>query len=128
MKETLYESIYVFSKEVPKFIGNLIASEYMRLRPYACEALNPCYKEWNTNFGDHEVSEDDELADYGGTEYCNYISTKARDVLKQVNKEHPSPIIKLDVDEISDIIAKFKIDRNVIMTLELRPIEVEVKD
>ena len=43
------------------FLKDYILKEFVRLRNIACDELNKHYEEWNTEFGDHEVPEDDEL-------------------------------------------------------------------
>ena len=116
----LYKAVGDFNKKVPKFIKNKIENEYFRLRHYACNAINPHFKEWNEEFGDVEPFEGDPLKDYGGTEYCKFIRRKEREIIKQVNKEHKSWIIKLDIDEIGDIIARTRIG-GVVMTMEFEP-------
>lgn len=120
-EEVYYRAKFIFSKRLPRFIEKSISSEYLRLREYAVQELNPCFPKWNSEFTEPKASEDDELAEYGGTAYCEYIREKMRVILEQVNKNHPSKIIKLDTDEIGDIIAKTRIG-NITMTLELEPI------
>lgn len=120
-EQVYYRARFIFSKSLPKFIEKSISSEYLRLREYAVRELNPCFQKWNSEFTGPKPSEDDKLAEYGGTVYCEYIREKMRTVLEQVNKTHPSKIIKLDADEIGDIIAKTKIG-NITMTLELEPV------
>ena len=114
MNETYYKPIYIFNKKIPKAIEHLI---------YACEALNPNFEKWNTEYSGPEASQDDELADYGGTAYCEYITAKEREVLKRVNKEHPSLIIKLDVDKIGDVCAKSRVG-GITMSLTLKPVTI----
>lgn len=99
---------FVFSKRIPKILESLMIREYMRMRTHAVDALNPNYEKWNAEFGDIELREDDELADFGGKEYCEYICEKTRDVLKQVNRKYHSWIIELDVSKVGDIIARSK--------------------
>lgn len=85
------------------FLKDYILKEFVRLRNIACDELNPHYEEWNTEFGDHEVPEDDELKDWGGTEYCNFIRSKQDPILAAVNEKHSKGIIELYSDEICDI-------------------------
>ena len=121
MKTVCYKAYFIFNKKVPKIVEKIISIEFLRLRHYAAEALNPHYKEWNSEFTGPEPSEDDSLAEYGGTAYCEFIREKERTVLRKVNMAHPSKIIELDTDEIGDIIAKTKIG-NMTMSMELEPI------
>lgn len=125
MYELLFRAKFVFNKKLPKFIEKAIIREYERLRPYAVDALNPHYDGWNTNFGVREVDINDRLYDYGGTDYCNYIVLKAKEVIKQVNKDHPSSLITLDVDKIGDVIARCKFAKDVVMHLYLIPVKEE---
>lgn len=85
------------------FLKNIIQNEYVRLRNIACDALNPHYEEWNAEFGDHDIPEDDELRDWGGTEYCNFIRSKQEVILQEVNKKYSKGIVELCSDEICDI-------------------------
>lgn len=84
-------------------LDKLITSEFMRLRNIACDKLNPHYEEWNAEFGDHDVPEDDELKNWGGTEYCNFIRSKQEPILQEVNKKYAKGLIELYCDEICDI-------------------------
>ncbi len=122
-EQVYYRARFVFSKSLPKFIEKAISSEYLRLREYAVRELNPCYPKWNSEFTGPKASENDKLAEYGGTAYCEYIREKTRTVLEQVNKNHPSNLIKLDADEIGDIVAKTRIG-DITMTLELEPVNI----
>lgn len=85
-----------------------IKSEFVRLRNIACDELNPHYEEWNTEFGDHDVPEDDELKEYGGTEYCNFIRSKQEPILQAINKKHSHGLVELCSDEICDICGLIK--------------------
>lgn len=90
--------------ESRKFLTDYILSEFVRLRNIACDELNKHYEEWNAEFGDHNVPEDDELKKWGGTEYCNFIRSKQDPILKAVNEKHArNSIIELYSDEICDI-------------------------
>lgn len=84
-------------------LEELIKSEFVRLRNIACDELNQHYEEWNTEFGDHDVPEDDELKNWGGTKYCNFIRSKQEPILQEVNKKHSKGIVELYSDEICDI-------------------------
>ena len=50
MKTVYYKAYFIFSKKVPKIVENIISREFLRLRHFAAEALNPHYKEWNSEF------------------------------------------------------------------------------
>lgn len=92
------------------FLKNMIESEYMRLRNIACDELNPHYEEWNTEFGfdKYSIPEDDELKDWGGTEYCNFIRSKQEPILQAINKKHSNGLVELCCDEICDICGLIK--------------------
>ena len=109
MKQVRYRAEFIFSKKIPRFFEGIISREYLRLREYAIQELNQHFQKWNSEFTEPESSKDDKLAEYGGTAYCEYIREKIRTVLEQVNKKHPSKIIKLDAGEIGNIIAKTRI-------------------
>ena len=125
MATMFYEAIGVYNRDdIPKSIKDSIEKEYFRLRHYACEAINPHFEEWNEEFGDVNPAEDDPLKDYGGTEYCKFIQKKEKKIIKQVNRKHRSLLIKLDIDEIGDIIARTRIG-NIVMTMEFKPVKIE---
>lgn len=92
------------------FLKNRIHSEYVRLRNIACEELNPHYEEWNKEFNldKYSIPEDDELKEYGGTEYCNFIRSKQEPILQAINKKHSHGIVELCCDEICDICGLIK--------------------
>lgn len=87
------------------FLKNIIQNEYVRLRNIACDELNPHYEEWNKEFDldNYSIPEDDELKEWGGTEYCNFIRSKQEVILQEVNKKHAKGIVELCSDEICDI-------------------------
>lgn len=124
MDRMLYQAKFVFSKEMPKFVENFISKQFMNLREYGCRALNPHYEEWNAEFNSvpHKIDENDELKDWGGKEYLDFITKKERKVLAQVNKEHPLGLVELDVDEIGDMIGRCKFNRDITVTLNLIPV------
>ncbi|MBO7451362.1 MAG: hypothetical protein J6U54_13440 [Clostridiales bacterium] len=125
MSEMILQAKFIFSKEVMDVIKSFVQAEFMRVRNFACEALNPHYEEWNNEFESipHTIDENDELKDWGGTEYCKFITKKMRGVLAQVNKEHPSRLVELDTDETADIIARCKFDRSITVSLVLIPVK-----
>ena len=121
--ETLYKPIFTFSKEISDFRKEYAIGIFMHIRPYAVKELNPRYDEWNRNFEHSEIPEDDELKEYGGTKYCKYIQEKTREVLeKEINKCLIFNTWKFDCDEIGDIILRHKFDKDLTMTLELKPV------
>lgn len=113
---------FIFSKKVPKFVENLMEKEFRRLRPYAVDALNPNFDKWNSEYDARLTGRNKEETEENWTRYLKYINSKQREVLKQVNKAHPSALIKLDVDEDGDISARSRLG-NVLMTMHLIPID-----
>ena len=113
MEDTKYTFTVKFLYDDKKFqeameshniLDKLITSEFVRLRNIACDELNQHYEEWNTEFGDHEVPEDDELKNWGGTEYCNFIRSKHDPILNAVNEKYArNSVVELYSDEICDI-------------------------
>lgn len=120
--DRLFKAEFVFSKRIPKFVKDILIDEYVRLRGFACEALNPKYDKWNAEFKSVKIDENDGLIDFGGTEYCKFICQKSREVLREVNATHPSKFIYLDVDEVGDIVAKTK-DDSLTVSIILVPYE-----
>ena len=123
--ETLYKPIFLFSKDIPHFSQQLAIYLFMYSRKFAVEALNPMYEKWNeefNNLGEYVIDENDELKDYGGTKYCEFIRNKSREVLKRVNKKHPVTNWELDCDEICDIVFRHKKDKDLTLTMELQPV------
>lgn len=87
------------------FLKIAIQNEYVKLHNIACNELNPHYKEWNKEFNldSYSIPDNDELKEYGGTEYCKFIRNKQEAILQAVNKKHSSGIIELCSDEICNI-------------------------
>lgn len=117
-----YTLKFNFNKEAPNWLKETMQKEFMMLRPYACKALNPKYDKWNEEFGDTNVSDDDELADYGGSEYCKFICKKSRKVLEKVNKKHPMTFTKIDVDEVGDLVG-VNTKTGTVMHMTLHPLK-----
>lgn len=122
MDTMLFKPIFTTSKKIPILMKELMTKEYVRLRNEAVEALNPNFEKWNSEYTGPEADEDDELKEYGGTEYCEYIRSKMRPVLKRINDSHRSSIIIIDTDEVGDLVAKSKIG-DVTMTVRLIPVK-----
>ena len=112
----LCKVIYDFSKGTPKFIRHYMSKEFMRMRPFAVKALNPCFDKWNSEYSGTEPGPD--IWSDQAKEYNNYICDKMRVVLDTVNKEH-SKAFYIDVDEIGDLICRSKLNKNWYLTLEL---------
>ena len=87
------------------FLKEYIESEYVRLRNIACDELNPHYEEWNKefDFDAYTIPDDDELKEYGGTKYCNFIRSKQEPILQEINKKYSHGSVELYCDEICDI-------------------------
>lgn len=103
--ETTYKVRFHYDNpalEKANALRQLVESEYMRLRNIACDELNPHYDKWNEEFGDNEVDEHDELKDFGGTKYCNFIRRKQDDILKKINKREAT-FVRLYSTEVCDI-------------------------
>ena len=115
MIEDYYTAEWEFSRDIPVFIKSMMIREYVRMRNYACEKLNPNYEKWNEVFhelhGNEEIDKSDPYFEYGGIKYCKFISEKQKEVFAKVNKdkEHSSPILALDSDETCDIFGRCKI-------------------
>lgn len=124
MNETNYKANFIFSKDVPYFIRTKAINEFVRVRGYAVDLLNPHYEEWNAQFNAemHEVYENDELDYLGGKAYVEFITKKQREVIDRVNKKHLSTFIDLDIDEECDIIGRCKFDKDITVSLYLTPI------
>ena len=98
---------FVFNKEVPLLIRRIAIAEYVRLREAAVNVLNTKYAEGNAMVerDNPEKDENDPLADYGGTKYCNFIREKQKPIIDRVNSEQRHVCIRLDTDEVGDLIA-----------------------
>ena len=98
---------FVFNKPVTPLIKRVAIAEYVRLRNVAVDLLNPRYSEWNTIFEKTypEKEDNDPLADYGGTKYCEFIRERTKPIIDRVNSENMHVCVKLDTDEVGDIIA-----------------------
>lgn len=87
-----------------------IKIEYMRLRNIACDEINPHYEEWNKEFkklGFPDRSKDDELYDFGGTEYCNFIRNKQEEIIKSIN-DREATFVRLCSSACCDIEGEVK--------------------
>ena len=111
----------LYSKFTP-----VIQPEFMRLRNLAADALNPHYEKWNAEFGDRDIPEDDELKDYGGTEYCRFIQSKTEPILQQINKKHGRKFVELCAGEYGDIEGRFCMvgGKKVHFVMELFPVNI----
>ena len=111
----------LYSKFTP-----VIQPEFMRLRSLAVDALNPRYEEWNAEFGNHDIPEDDELKDYGGTEYCRFIQSKTEAILQQINKKYVREFVELCAGEYGDIEGRFCMvgGKKVHFVMELFPVNI----
>ncbi len=107
---TFYADFHHSNKWIGLILGakDCIENEFVRLRNLAIERLNPMYATWNDEFFKLgiEVSETDRLKDFGGTEYCKFISSRTQKILDDVNKQYGG-LVKLCCDEIGDIYAIF---------------------
>ena len=119
----LFTTVFTFSKEIPKILEEAMIHEFVRLRNAACEELNPRYEEWNSEFGDCKCDANDPLADFGGTDYCTFIHNKQKRILDKINQNNMSQLVELDNDEIGDIFARCKLDRNITVHLRLEKYE-----
>ena len=120
----MYEAIFVFNKTVPTFIKNKIVDEFVRLREYAVDICNPKFEQWNAEYTGPEVREDDPLANFGGTDYCNYIRKKLQRICNFINWQLPSDIITLEVDEMAVFFGKTKIG-GITVELRMKPLKTQ---
>ena len=94
--------VFDFLARASNPLTDYIKSEYVRLRNIACDELH-YYNEWNEEFGDRDVHEDDKLKDFGGTEYCNFIRDKQEPILKAINEKHGKGFVSICSGETCDI-------------------------
>lgn len=122
-RSMLFKAYYIFSKKVFQWERNKMEREYFRLRKIAVLKLNEHYSEWNSDFEklDIQIREDDPLKEYGGSEYCKYIRNKQKSILEDINRKHAKYGVRLDSDEIGDLIAVNR--RGVTLTVEFVPIK-----
>lgn len=83
-------------------LKNKIEAEYSRLRSIACERINPNYERWNSEFDGPEPDADDELADFGGAAYCEFIRSKQDKILNKINLKEAT-FVKLRSTKECDI-------------------------
>lgn len=99
---TLFRPDFVFtSDQLSDITKKCLIKDFVRLRDIACNKLNPHYEEWNDEFNNiltKTVDPDDPLADYGGTEYCEFIRSKQMEIIEKINKRYAKRYIKLDTD------------------------------
>lgn len=85
---------FVFSEDAPVFIKRAMVEEFMRIKPYASDALNSHFKDWDSEYDGVSL-----------VDYREFMNKKQKEVLETVNKDYPSAMIRLDVGEDGDIIA-----------------------
>ena len=112
----IYEVQFNFSKQAPKMIQNIMIEEYNKLRSFAVDRLNPCYKQWNDEYTEEVHGEYD-------PKYNEYIASKQRPILEEVNSLNKTLFTRLDCDEYCDIIGVCKFDAELIMHVSLKPTE-----
>lgn len=124
MKHTkiLFRGEYTYSdNNLTQEEKDLMKRDYYTLRELAVAFINPLLEKWNAEFGTIERKENDPYYEYGGSEYCEFIRSKEREILDAVNRVHPSSIIKIDADEIGDLVAIHK-EKGTVMHLTLIPL------
>lgn len=96
-----------YSKPIPFWMRPAVEREYLRLRRLACDALNPYYEEWNKEYETLHPAEivdpDDELKDFGGTEYCRFLNNKQQPIFDEINRKHATDRIRLYPTKECDI-------------------------
>ena len=105
--EQLYKAIFHYDNDVIKlipFLKKAVEREYFALRHLAVRKLNGCYERWNNEYdGPDNVDESNELYDFGGTAYCDFIRKKQQPIIDDVNKSTDSKLVKLYSTEECDL-------------------------
>lgn len=98
---------YNYSKPIPFWMRPGVEREYMHLRGIACDRLNPHYEEWNKEYEalhpSEEVDPNDEMKDFGGSAYCEFLNSKQRPILDEINKEYATGHVRLYPTKECDI-------------------------
>lgn len=86
-----------YDRPIPWWFERYVQDEYMKLRNIACGELNGNYETWNSEFEfeKYDIPDDDELKDFGGTEYCEFIRKKQEPIIESVNKRYSDGAVKL---------------------------------
>lgn len=88
-----------YSKPIPFWMRPGVEREYLRLRSFAVDALNPHYGEWNDEYAAmypaEYVDPDDELKDFGGTNYCRFLNNKQQPIIDEVNRKYATGRVRL---------------------------------
>lgn len=89
-----------YDRSVPAWLKKEANHDYMILRNLACEELNRHLEAWNEEFRNidnvsDDVSDDDELKDFGGTKYCEFIRNKQTPIIDEINRRYAHGIVKL---------------------------------
>lgn len=90
-----------YSKPIPFWMRPAVEREYLRLRSLACDELNPHYSEWNAEYSalnpEEIVDPNDELKDFGGTNYRRFINSKQQPIIDELNRKHANNRVRLCV-------------------------------
>lgn len=119
----LYKVDYIFSKNAPKFIMEIMIKEYTRLRHIACDRLNPLFDKWNAEYSGKEPTGD--IYSEGFKEYNEYICSCEEPILKQINQENHTLMTELHADVVGDIIAVNKFCKDLTMHIEMEPLNFD---
>ena len=88
-----------YSKPIPFWMRRDVEREYLRLRSLACDALNQHYEEWNNEYATLHPAEivdpNDELKDFGGSEYCRFLNNKQQPIIDEINRKYASGRVRL---------------------------------
>ena len=104
-KATYHFDNMLFEHLAGEHLLEAIKSEYIYLRNIACDEINLHLKEWNEEFeklGYPDRSKDDELYDFGGTKYCDFIREKQGAIIESVNERYAT-IVHLCTSKVCDI-------------------------
>lgn len=88
-----------YSKPIPFWMKPDVQREYIRLRRLAVDELNQHYSEWNDEYTAMNPAEivdpDDELKDFGGTNYCRFLNNKQQPIIDEINRKYASGRVRL---------------------------------
>ena len=107
--EKQYLPQFVFNKKVDAKLQDALIMDFVEKRDILVERLNPHYEEWNAEFDTlgKPVMENDPLEDFGGTEYCKFITAKQQEYADKVNEERKS-LVELKISKDGDIYGVYK--------------------
>lgn len=98
---------FVFNKDVPYLLKQMMIKEFVRLRNFAVNEMNPLFEQWNEEYEKIHPGYDG-INDSG---YLQFIADKEKPIIDKVNSRKLYAFTYLDLDPVekTDIIGRSEI-------------------